>query len=194
MCDTCREEYADVNDRRFHAQPIACNECGPHYTLRDSEGNEDTVYIRIVSRISDVLSNGGVVALKSLGGYNLICDADNEQAVARLRELKGRYAKPLAVMYRDEREVMVDLNLSDEERKALNSWRRPIVLAEEKVHNAPWLNEGYRSLGVLLPYMAIHYDLFTEAPELRRIVVTSGNMGGRPIVIADEEAHDLFDS
>ena len=82
MCDTCREEYADVNDRRFHAQPIACNECGPHYTLRDSEGNEDTVYIRIVSRISDVLSNGGVVALKSLGGYNLICDADNEQAVA----------------------------------------------------------------------------------------------------------------
>ena len=72
MCDTCREEYADVNDRRFHAQPIACNECGPHYTLRDSEGNEDTVYIRIVSRISDVLSNGGVVALKSLGGYNLI--------------------------------------------------------------------------------------------------------------------------
>ncbi|WP_418439231.1 carbamoyltransferase HypF [Barnesiella intestinihominis] len=194
MCDTCREEYADVNDRRFHAQPIACNECGPHYTLRDSEGNEDTVYIRIVSRISDVLSNGGVVALKSLGGYNLICDADNEQAVARIRELKGRYAKPLAVMYRDEREVMVDLNLSDEERKALNSWRRPIVLAEEKVHNAPWLNEGYRSLGVLLPYMAIHYDLFTEAPELRRIVVTSGNMGGRPIVIADEEAHDLFDS
>lgn len=68
------------------------------------------------------------------------------------------------------------------------------MLAEEKVHNAPWLNEGYRSLGVLLPYMAIHYDLFTEAPELRRIVVTSGNMGGRPIVIADEEAHDLFDS
>lgn len=194
MCDTCREEYADVNDRRFHAQPIACNECGPHYALRDSEGNEDTVYIRIVSRISDVLSNGGVVALKSLGGYNLICDADNEQAVARIRELKGRYAKPLAVMYRDEREVMVDLNLSDEERKALNSWRRPIVLAEEKVHNAPWLNEGYRSLGVLLPYMAIHYDLFAEAPELRRIVVTSGNMGGRPIVIADEEAHDLFDS
>ena len=193
MCDRCRAEYSDVHDRRFHAQPIACNECGPHYTLRDSEGREEGTYASIVARVVQTLVAGGVVALKGMGGYNLLCDADNEQAVNRLRQIKGRYAKPLAVMYCDEEAVAADLALSDEELRALTSWRRPIVLAQEKEHRAPWLNKGYKSLGVLLPYMAIHYDLFAAAPALRRLVVTSGNASGTPIVIADGEAHDLFD-
>ena len=90
LCDTCRSEYTDVTDRRFHAQPIACNRCGPAYTLCDSGGAREHDYRHIVSRIASVLTGGGVVALKSLGGYNLLCDADNEQAVTRLREVKGR--------------------------------------------------------------------------------------------------------
>ena len=194
MCDKCRGEYADVRDRRFHAQPIACNDCGPRYMLRDAGGEEETSYERIVERVAYSLSHGGIVALKSLGGYNLLCDADCEEAVCRLRRLKERDAKPLAVMYRDERSVGDDLFLSAEEREALTSWRRPIVLLREKSGRAPWLNDGYKSLGVLLPYMAIHYDLFAAAPKLKRIVATSGNRGGRPIVIADSEAHELFDS
>ncbi len=194
MCDTCRHEYTDVNDRRFHAQPIACNRCGPVYTLRDRSGVEEHDYRRIVARLASVLSGGGVVALKSLGGYNLLCDADNEASVVRLRQLKGRYAKPLAVMYRDEATAADDLSLTDEEHRALISWRRPIVVSRERAHHALWLNDGYRSLGILLPYMAIHYDLFEMAPSLRRVVVTSGNPSGSPIVIADGEAHDLFDS
>ena len=193
LCDTCRGEYTDVTDRRFHAQPIACNRCGPAYTLCDSGGAREHDYRHIVSRIASVLTGGGVVALKSLGGYNLLCDADNEQAVTRLREVKGRYAKPLAVMYRDEATAAADLELTDEERRALTSWRRPIVLSHERARHACWLNDGYHSLGVLLPYMAIHYDLFEAAPSLRRVVVTSGNRSGNPIVIADGEAHDLFD-
>lgn len=193
LCDTCRSEYTDVTDRRFHAQPIACNRCGPAYTLCDSSGAREHDYRHIVSRIASVLTGGGVVALKSLGGYNLLCDADHEQAVIRLREVKGRYAKPLAVMYRDEVTAASDLDLTDEERRALTSWRRPIVLSHERARHAPWLNDGYHSLGVLLPYMAIHYDLFEAAPSLRRVVVTSGNRSGSPIVIADGEAHDLFD-
>ena len=114
--------------------------------------------------------------------------------MARLRKLKGRYAKPLAVMYRDEATATDDLALTDEERRALTSWRRPIVVSHERAHHASWLNEGYRSLGALLPYMAIHYDLFEAAPRLRRMVVTSANLSGNPIVIADGEAHDQFDS
>lgn len=194
LCDTCRREYADVNDRRFHAQPIACNRCGPVYTLRDSSGELERDYRRLVERVASTLSGGGLVALKSMGGYNLLCDADNAQAVARLRKLKGRYAKPLAVMYRDEATATDDLALTDEERRALTSWRRPIVVSHERAHHASWLNEGYRSLGALLPYMAIHYDLFEAAPRLRRMVVTSANLSGNPIVIADGEAHDQFDS
>ena len=194
MCDKFREEYTDVQDRRFHAQPIACNDCGPCYTMRDAEGVEERSYERIVARVAEVLSQGGIVALKSLGGYNLLCDADCEAAVGKVRRLKERDAKPLAVMYRDEQAVGDDLMLSDEERAALTSWRRPIVLLREKRGRTPWLNDGYKSLGVLLPYMAIHYDLFAAAPGLRRIVATSGNRGGRPIVIADGEAHELFDA
>ncbi len=194
MCDTCGEEYTEVTNRRFHAQPIACNRCGPRYTLRDSAGDTEEMYSRVISRMAQVLTDGGVIALKGIGGYHLICDADNQAAVSRLRRIKGRYAKPLAVMYRNERDAQDDLNLSDEERRALLSWRRPIVLARERQPYAPWLNEGYRSLGVMLPYMAVHYDLFTEAPLLRRVVVTSGNASDSPIVIADGEAHDLFDS
>ncbi len=79
LCDTCRREYADVNDRRLHAQPIACNRCGPVYTLRDSSGELERDYRRLVERVASTLSGGGLVALKSMGGYNLLCDADNAQ-------------------------------------------------------------------------------------------------------------------
>ncbi len=194
LCDTCREEYGDEGNRRFHAQPIACNSCGPHYTMRDRNGCVEANYLRLLTRMSEVLVRGGVIALKSLGGYNLICDADNEEAVNRVRRIKGRDGKPLAVMYRHAWETEGDIYLTEEEHRSLTSWRRPIVLAGEKRHTAPWLNEGYRTLGVMLPYMAIHHDLFAMTPQVRRWVVTSGNSRNTPIVIADGEAHALFDN
>ncbi len=193
LCDTCREEYLNETNRRFHAQPIACNSCGPHYNLCDNQGGVEEDYSRLLARMSEVLMQGGVIALKSLGGYNLICNADNEEAVMRVRQIKGRYTKPLAVMYRHAWEAERDVFLTEEEHKTLTSWRRPIVLAEQKRNATPWLNEGFHTLGVMLPYMAIHHDLFTATPQVRRWVVTSGNPGNQPIVIADGEAHELFD-
>ncbi len=194
LCPTCREEYGDKGNRRFHAQPIACNVCGPHYYLHDHEGGVEEDYSRLLSQLGEVLTRGGVIALKSIGGYNLICDADNEAAVMRIRRIKGRYSKPLAVMYRHAWEAEVDVFLTEEEHRTLTSWRRPIVLAWQKRDAVAWLNEGYRTLGVMLPYMAIHHDLFAVASRVRRWVVTSANRGNAPIVIADDEAHALFDS
>ncbi len=192
LCDTCHREYSDESNRRFHAQPIACNFCGPHYRLQTCDGRIEEDYTQVVACMGQVLEQGGVIALKGLGGYNLLCDADNEEAVMRIRHMKGRYTKPFAVMYRHAWEVQKDVWLSDEEHKALTSWRRPIVLAREKRSSPRWLNEGYRSLGVMLPYMAIHYDLFAETSHVYRWVVTSGNSGNCPIVIADDEAQELF--
>ena len=95
------------------------------YTLRDSSGELERDYRRLVERLASTLSGGGLVALKSMGGYNLLCDADNAQAVARLRKLKGRYAKPLAVMYRDEATATDDLALTDEQKARVSRYLIP---------------------------------------------------------------------
>ncbi len=190
MCPTCRREYENPLDRRFHAQPIACNNCGPHYTARFGTTLIDD-YTQLLQHTIETLSAGGVVALKGLGGYNLLCDAENERAVKRIRELKGRYSKPLAVMHPSIAAARCDTVINSQEEKMLSSWHRPIVLLKSRNNNTPWLNNGYRSLGVLLPYMAIHYDLFSSYKNLNKIVFTSCNATHTPIITDDAEAYQF---
>lgn len=181
MCPKCEAEYEDVNNRRFHAQPVACNHCGPCYRLLMKNGYETENYEEILSRISACLRQGGVVALKGLGGFNLICNATNEDAVLRLREMKKRYKKPFAVMFPDIQVLNRYLNITPIEEKTISSWRRPIVLLEEKMKIGRAINEGYHTVGAMLPYLPVHYHLFATS-ELETLVVTSGNRGDDPIL------------
>ncbi len=192
MCPECESEYTDVRNRRFHAQPVACNHCGPHYHLMMKSGYETSDYEEILSRMAAILRQGGIVALKGLGGFNLICNAENEAAVRRMREIKRRYKKPFAIMFPDISALSNYLIIDQLEEETLSSWRRPIVLLAEKKKIGKGLNDGYQTVGAMLPYLPVHYHLFASS-QLKSLVVTSGNRGDNPILTDNDAAlSDLF--
>ena len=196
MCHDCRMEYENLHDRRFHAQPVACEHCGPAYELfaRGKKISESSGFI--VSNIAQTIMNGGVLLVKGLGGMHLACDAFNEDAVEKIRNIKKRDGKPFAVMFRDiealRRYAVTDVT----EEQSLLSWRRPIVLLEMKrLANQPVpaksINSGLNLIGVMLPYMPIHYLLFQQL-QTAAIVLTSGNFSSEPILTENQEAISQF--
>lgn len=186
MCSECRKEYTTVSDRRFHAEPVACNHCGPsYYTLYNRETLTD--YPELLALSSRLLGEGEVIAAKGIGGYHLVCDATNEQAVARLREIKQRDGKPFAVMFRNPEQVRQFAWLNEVEEECLLSWRRPIVLLKQRRPLAASVNPGMQTLGCMLPYMPIHEDWF-ERLDTPVLVMTSGNLSDCPIAITPGEA------
>lgn len=186
MCKTCNTEYNNVKDRRFHAQPIACNNCGPKY----NNGN-DNDFKFILNQVVSVIHKGGVALVKGLGGYNLICDAKYDEAVAKIREIKGRETKPFAVMFRDISVIEEYCYLNKEETKLLESWRKPIVLLKAKQSLAHSVNSGLNSVGAMLPYLPFHFLLF-EKLKSDSIVYTSANYSGAPIIWHDDAAKIYF--
>ena len=186
MCSECRKEYTTVSDRRFHAEPVACNHCGPsYYTSYNRETLTD--YPELLALSSRLLGEGEVIAAKGIGGYHLVCDATNEQAVARLREIKQRDGKPFAVMFRNPEQVRQFAWLNGVEEECLLSWRRPIVLLKQRRPLAASVNPGMQTLGCMLPYMPIHEDWF-ERLDTPVLVMTSGNLSDCPIAITPGEA------
>ena len=181
MCPDCEKEYTNVIDRRFHAQPVACNHCGPTYY---ATYNEETYidYETLLKLTSRLLLGGEVIAAKGIGGYHLICDASNERAVARLREIKQRDTKPFAVMFRDLEHLQVYTATEPMEERCLVSWRRPIVLLRQRSRLASGINPGMHTLGCMLSYMPIHYDWFARTG-IPALVMTSGNLSDLPIAI-----------
>ncbi len=192
MCEQCRKEYETITDRRFHAQPTACSHCGPHYEyFVGQEMISDRIAV-ILKCISASIENGEIVLIKGLGGMHLACDAFNESAVKKLRDLKNREGKPFAVMFRDLKSLREYSEINPEEEKSLISWRRPIVLLQKKKVSgqqklAAGLNVDLNLLGVMLPYMPIHYLLFDNL-KTKAIVLTSGNFSSEPILIDNQAA------
>lgn len=198
MCPECLAEYKNVLDRRFHAQPTACSVCGPEYELFIGKKKISNDINYIIDKVSQCIDDGGVLLIKGLGGMHLACDAFNETSVQKLRDLKNREGKPLAVMFRDLESLKLYAEVNQQEEKLLVSWRRPIVLIEKKYTKdqqvlAESLNSGLNLLGVMLPYMPIHYLLFRNL-KTDAIVLTSGNFSSEPILIDNELALDQFSS
>lgn len=185
LCEQCESEYHNVHDRRFHAQPVACTKCGPHYELF-AENTRIHGTVPVVNKVAQLVQDGKTVAMKGVGGFHLACDATNEQAVSNLRASKHREGKPFAVMMKSVEVAEKYLQVTAEAKAELLSWRRPIVLLKQKQvcaeYIAPSVNVGFDTLGVLLPYMPLHYLLF-EHSDLEVIVLTSGNFSDEPIVI-----------
>ncbi len=215
MCPRCSDEYNDPGNRRFHAQPVGCNSCGPRYTMTTA-GISSGVDFR---KLSGIIVAGGILAVKGTGGYNLICDAVNTDAVARLREMKGRERKPFAVMFGDIASVKRFCLVSEIEEMALTSRVRPVVVLQQKTSENgegdcnDWLemesgsgqiypggetgvisslvNGGLDSVGAILPYMPFHHMLFASAAPAA-LVFTSANISGDPLTANDSEAAALF--
>ncbi len=186
MCLRCAAEYHDILDRRFHAQPVACNSCGPEYFMNEN-GHRVKGISQILQTIADRFKTGKSVAIKSLGGYNLMCDALNEEAVQTLRQRKQRDRKPFAVMFRDISAAREYCIAGEEEEAALTSWRRPILIMKQLKALAPSVNSGLDTIGAMLPYMPLHYMLF-RVIDSPAVVLTSGNLSDEPIITGDDRA------
>jgi len=190
MCPTCKEEYINPSDRRFHAQPVACNHCGPHYTMHKN-GEQIINFDTILEEIDTMLSEGQTIAVKGLGGYHLLCDAQNERAVKKLRHTKFRDGKPLAVMFKDLTTLKHFAFVTKEEVELLISWHRPIVLLSAKKALAPSVSVGFRTVGAMLPYMPFHYLMFDKI-STPAVVFTSANISGEPLIIDNKKALEAF--
>jgi hydrogenase maturation protein HypF len=193
MCDACAVEYHDPTNRRFHAQTIACPDCGPRLSLlRRDEGSLSGESAVVEAR--RMLAAGAVLAVKGIGGYHLMCDATNPEAVAGLRHRKNRGNKPFAVMARDLDSARRYVEFDEREADLLISPVRPIVLlapSPDGSRIASAVSPGVPDLGIMLAYTPIQMLLFgldgdDPGPDL--LVATSGNVSGEPIVADDAEA------
>jgi hydrogenase maturation protein HypF len=190
MCAGCRGEYADPSDRRFHAQTNACPACGPSVEFTSRAGVSATA--DAVERAAAVLLEGGVVALKGIGGFQLLADARNGEAVARLRRAKRRDEKPFAVMFGSIEEVAEHCHVGPAERRLLCGDAAPIVLLRPRPGRAlaPEVSMSAPRVGAMLPYSPLHHLLLRglKTP----VVATSGNRGGEPIEYENESAFARF--
>lgn len=198
MCDACAEEYFNPNSRRYDAQPICCNDCGCEVYLLNSKlrGHDAIKFTR------KILVDGGIVAIKGIGGFHLACDASNFNAVQRLRNSKTRPTKPFAVMFKDIAAVERECYLSDVEKTFLDSPQKPIVLLRTRdkglgTRIAPNVAPNMNRLGAILPYTPLHLLIFDFPDELKNfpdaLIMTSGNPSGVPITIDDDDAAKNFD-
>lgn len=189
MCPDCRAEYEDPQSRRYDAQPVCCHDCGPEVYLlgRPERGRA------AITAARQTILQGGIVAVKGIGGFHLCCDATNPAAVELLRKRKRRPQKPFAVMARDvetaERECTLDLP----QRAVLTGHQKPVVLLRRKRQGriCEAVAPGNPKLGVMLPYAPVQLLLFDYDDGLQMpdcLVMTSGNVSGAPICRDDREA------
>ncbi|WP_139651292.1 carbamoyltransferase HypF [Raoultibacter phocaeensis] len=221
MCPRCQSEYDEPLDRRFHAQPNACFECGPKVSWRVTEAGgasgaegtgagapadaragdpspewgttreeSDAIFAKAV----EFLRAGKILAVKGLGGFHLVCDAENEQAVAELRRRKRREGKAFAVMMKDIASVREVCRVNESEERLLTGSQRPIVLLRKRPDAAfvPGLADGLAELGVMLPYTPVQHLLLHDFDGM--LVMTSGNIHDEPIVTDDDEAYRVLGS
>jgi hydrogenase maturation protein HypF len=198
MCLECEREYHDPLDRRFHAQPNACPKCGPQLQLWEKDGSTILERDDALMAAAAAIRDGRILALKGLGGFQLIVDARNEDAVKRLRDRKHREEKPFALMYSSLDVVRGDCEVSELEERLLVSPESPIVLLQQNCRASASLAAATGAvalqsiaprnpnLGVMLPYSPLHHLLMSELNF--PIVATSGNLSDEPICIDECEA------
>ncbi|WP_298918518.1 carbamoyltransferase HypF [uncultured Nostoc sp.] len=194
MCSECAKEYHDVENRRFHAQPVACHACGPTAWLERADGKSVTAsmfsMMDDVDAVCTLLQKGEIVGIKGLGGIHLACDATQETAVQKLRQRKRRYHKPFALMARDIEIIAEYCTVNAKEKELLTSPAAPIVLlqATGKKVVAPSIASGQNTLGFMLPYTPLHHLILRRMN--RPIVLTSGNLADEPQCIDNDEARE----
>ncbi|GAH29219.1 unnamed protein product, partial [marine sediment metagenome] len=191
MCSLCQGEYDNIEDRRYHAQPNACVDCGPQVSLYQNKIKLEG--IDPIEKAVKLLKEGKIGAIKGLGGFHLACDATNNKAVARLRRLKNREAKPFAIMSYNLEKIMQYCKLGEKEKEWLVNRSRPIVLLQKKENSliSPLVAPRNNYLGVMLPYTPLHYLLLKD--NFTVLIMTSGNITDQPIIGNNLEALEKLD-
>ncbi|MGZ5013184.1 MAG: carbamoyltransferase HypF [Methylobacter sp.] len=201
-CPACDQDYQAIDNRRFHAQTIACPNCGPNLSLLDKSGNLLAEKHDALCEAIGQLQNGKIVAIKGIGGYQLLVDASNQQAVERLRLRKHRPQKPFALMVSDLETARQLCKINTLEQQALASAAASIVLLNRRATREPFVSSeaiaptsavapGTNLLGIMLPYSPLHHLLLNKdivARPLHMLVATSGNRHNEPICIDEQQA------
>lgn len=195
MCPSCQAEYDSPATRRYDAQPVCCNDCGPEVYII---GEENVRGAAAITRTRQTIINGGIVAIKGIGGFHLCCDATNEQAILRLRQLKHRPVKPFAIMARDMAAINRECFVEDGQEEILTGHQKPILLLKRKMTGQiqDVVAPGNPKIGIMLPYAPLHMLLFDYPDGLAMpdtLIMTSGNPAGAPICRDDEGAVDALD-
>ncbi|MFC1501322.1 carbamoyltransferase HypF [Elusimicrobiota bacterium] len=186
MCESCSKEYDDPADRRFHAQPNACPDCGPKVMLLSNKTEKVSEREKALKDTVHYLKKGKIIAIKSLGGYHLVCDAENPNAIKTLRKRKNRQYKPFAIMTKDIQSVQQISYVNHTEHSLLTSPKKPIVLLQKRAGNhldsMDEISPNNLNIGVMLPYTPLHKLLFSdEKYPFRYFIMTSGNKSDEPI-------------
>ena len=197
MCPDCEYEYTHAETRRYHAQPVCCNDCGPRLYILEKDGSHSRTDSAALKRTREVIRQGGVAAIKGIGGFHLCCDATDQQAVQRLRSLKNRPFKPFATMLRDMDTVRRECIVNEEQTKILTGPKKPILLLEKRtdpgVRICPAAAPDNPNLGVMLPYAPVQMLLFNDPRDggtgnmTDAFIMTSANPSGAPICKDDED-------
>lgn len=188
LCDSCRHEFEDPSDRRFHAQTISCIKCGPKNSWH-SKNDVETNPTLAINKAIQSLANGGVIAIKNIGGYQLMCDATRDESVERVRDMKQREDKPFALVARNVEIISKHAKCNEKKIAVLNSRERPIVILEKShTHShdkiSEYVSPGCSTVGFQLPNSPLIEILLDSKP----YVLTSANLSGFPITIDDSEA------
>jgi hydrogenase maturation protein HypF len=194
LCGDCRREYFDPSDRRFRAEPIACPACGPRMWLefQPTCARTQSDELDSIARAAAILREGGIIAVQGIGGVHLACDPSNEEAVVRLRTVKWRAHKPLALMVDSLDAARRLAILSDDQAELLASAQAPIVIARKRddCDVASAIAPGNDHLGLMLAYSPIHVLLLHDVG--RPLVMTSANIPGEPLALNADEARAMF--
>lgn len=181
MCDKCNDEYINPLDRRYHAQPVSCERCGPTIALYDNKNNELFKDLEAIKELALKIKEGHIVALKGMGGFHIVCDATNEKAVEELRIRKNRPSKPLAVMFKDIKQIKVNADITKKEEEIISSKEKPITLVKSKFTTlSSKIAPNIDRLGCFIAYTPLHLILFRylDIP----LVATSANLSNEPII------------
>ena len=191
MCDECYSEYTNTNDRRYHAQPVACGECGPKVTL-NFKGKIIENQEEAFKKTADYIDSGGIVAVKGLGGYHLICSAEQDEAVLKLRELKKRSTKPFAVMAENIQTIKRHAVVPNLVEETITRPESPIVIFEWfRRPFSDYVSPNSNKIGIMTAYTPLHIVLF-QYMKTKFIIATSANRKDEPIAKNQEEAeHNL---
>lgn len=189
MCPECAREYHSPETRRYDAQPVCCNDCGPEVYII----GEDTKGLEAITKVRELIMSGGIAAIKGIGGFHLCCDAKNTEAVGRLRKLKNRPMKPLAVMMKDMETVRRECIIQEGQEEYLTGWQKPIMLLNkgEGMTLCDSIAPDNETVGVMLPYAPVQMLLFDMPDGIAMsdcLVMTSANARGAPICRSDEDA------
>lgn len=194
MCGECKNEYGNITDRRFYSQTNSCAKCGIQLSVFDANKNLVTnITEKVIAKINDYLNEGKIVAVKGIGGFLLLCDAANKEALTNLRNRKRRPTKPFAVLCKNMEQVETIVQCSEREAKELQSVVAPIVLVKQNREvksniAAELIAPGLANIGVMLPYAPLLQIIANNFN--KPLVATSANISGSPIIYTDEAALD----